>query len=229
MKNNNNLPTHIAIIVDGNGRWATNNGKTRSAGHDAGLKNLKKISEYILSKNIKYLSLFVFSTENFKRNEEEVNHLMNLFVKTFKKEKKFFVDKNIKVVFSGRKENLPNDVLKALKETEKITENCTGGICNFCLNYGGQSEIVDAINKIIKDKLENVTIENFNNYLYQNLPPIDLMIRTSGELRISNFMLWQLAYSELYFTKTYFPDLSFEEIDEILLEYSNRNRRFGKN
>jgi len=225
----NSIPTHIAIIVDGNGRWATTHGKTRSEGHDEGLKNLKIISEHILNKKVKYLSLFIFSTENFKRNELEVKHLMNLFTTTFKKEKNFFLEKNIKVVFSGKKENLPKSVIKSMKETEKITKDCTGGICNFCLNYGGQSEIVDAVNKIIKDKKDNITIEEFNKYLYQDLPPIDLMIRTSGELRISNFMLWQLAYSELYFSKTYFPALTTEEVDEILEEYTNRNRRFGKN
>ena len=226
---NINILNHLAIIVDGNGRWATSRGKSRSKGHDAGLKNLKKISEYILNKEINYLSLFVFSTENFKRDNEEVNYLMKLFTKTFKKEKNFFLDKNIRVIFSGRKENLPKDVVSAIKETEQITKNCTSGVCNFCLNYGGQSEIVDAVNKIIKDKKNNVTVEEFNKYLYQDLPPIDLMIRTSGELRISNFMLWQLAYAELYFTDTYFPDLTTDEIDEILINYSKRNRRFGKN
>lgn len=226
--NNLNIPKHVAIIVDGNRRWAKKNGKSSAQGHNEGLKNLKIISEYVFKKGIKYLSLFVFSTENFKRSENEVKHLMNLFIKTFKKECNFFKEKNIKIVFSSKRDNLDKEVLEAIETTEKITKNCTGGICNICLNYGGQTEIVDAVNNIIKDKLENITIEDFENYLYQNLPPIDLMIRTSGEIRISNFMLWQLTYAELHFTNTYFPDLTKEEIDEILLNYSKRDRRYGK-
>jgi len=225
---NINMPTHVAIIVDGNRRWAKINGKTPSMGHNEGLKNLKKICDYILEKNVKYLSLFVFSTENFKREEKEVKHLMNLFVKAFKKEKNFFLEKNIKVLFSGQKNNLSPEVINAMEETSILTKDCTKGICNICLNYGGQTEIVDAVNKIIKENKKDITIEEFNNYLYQDLPPIDLMIRTSGELRISNFMLWQLAYAELYFTETYFPDLTTNEIDKILENYKKRDRRFGK-
>lgn len=226
---NINMPEHVAIIVDGNRRWAKEQGLPTPKGHNEGLKNLKIISEYILSKGIKYLSLFVFSTENFKRDEKEVKHLMDLFIKAFKKEKNYFYKNNIKVIFSGRKNNLPKEVLNAIDEIEITTKDCTKGICNFCLNYGGQSEIIDAINKIIKEKKEKITVEEFNKYLYQDLPPIDLMIRTSGEIRISNFMLWQLAYAELHFTKTYFPALTKEEVDEILIEFSKRNRRFGKN
>lgn len=226
---NINIPEHVAIIVDGNRRWAKEQGKPTSMGHNEGLKNLKIISEYILSKGIKYLSLFVFSTENFKRDEKEVKYLMDLFIKAFKKEKNYFLKNNIKVIFSGRKINLPKEVIESIEEIEKTTKDCTKGICNFCLNYGGQSEIIDAVNNIIKDNKKEITIEDFEKYLYQNLPPIDLMIRTSGEIRISNFMLWQLAYAELHFTKTYFPALTKEEIDEILIEFSKRNRRFGKN
>lgn len=226
---NSNIPKHVAIIVDGNRRWAKEQGKPTSKGHNEGLKNLKIISEYILSKGIKYLSLFVFSTENFKRDEKEVKYLMDLFIKAFKKEKNYFLKNNIKVIFSGRKINLPKEVIESIEEIEKTTKDCTKGTCNFCLNYGGQSEIIDAVNNIIKDNKKEITTEDFEKYLYQNLPPIDLMIRTSGEIRISNFMLWQLAYAELHFTKTYFPALTKEEIDEILIEFSKRNRRFGKN
>ena len=224
-----NLPKHVAIIVDGNRRWAKEQGLPTTKGHNEGLKNLKIISKYILSKGIKYLSLFVFSTENFKRDEKEVKHLMDLFIKAFKKEKNYFYKNNIKVIFSGRKTNLPTEVLNAIEEIETATKDCTKGICNFCLNFGGQSEILDAVNKIIKDTKKEVTIQEFEKYLYQELPPIDLMIRTSGEIRISNFMLWQLAYAELHFTNTYFPALTKEEVDEILIEFSKRNRRFGKN
>lgn len=222
-----NIPNHVAIIVDGNGRWAEERGLNRSKGHDEGLKNLKKISDYILTKGVKYLSLFVFSTENFKREKKEVNHLMTLFKKTFKKESNYFLKKNIKVIFSGSKENLDKSIIKVINETTEITKNCTKGICNICLNYGGQQEIIDAVNKILKNNIKEINKEEFNKYLYQNIPPIDLMIRTSGEQRISNFMLYQLAYAELYFTNTYFPAFTENDFDEALKSYNKRNRRFG--
>ncbi len=222
-----NIPNHVAIIVDGNGRWAEERGLNRSKGHDEGLKNLKKISDYILTKGVKYLSLFVFSTENFKREKKEVNHLMTLFKKTFKKESNYFLKKNIKVIFSGSKENLDKSIIKVINETTEITKNCTKGICNICLNYGGQQEIIDAVNKILKNNIEEINKEEFNKYLYQDIPPIDLMIRTSGEQRISNFMLYQLAYAELYFTNTYFPAFTENDFDEALINYNKRNRRFG--
>lgn len=221
------IPNHVAIILDGNGRWATERGLKRSKGHDAGFKNLKTLSDYILTCGVKILSVFAFSTENFKRSKEEVDYLMNLFVTGFKKERNYFVEKNIKVIFSGRKVNLRKDVVKAMNELEKITKDGTKGILNICLNYGGQSEIVDAVNNIILDGVKEVDEETFSKYLYQELPPIDLMIRTSGELRISNFMLWQLAYAELYFSNTYFPDFDEKEFDKALVEYTKRDRRFG--
>ena len=222
-----NIPNHVAIIVDGNGRWAEERGLNRSKGHDEGLKNLKKISDYILTKGVKYLSLFVFSTENFKREKKEVNHLMTLFKKTFKKESNYFLKKNIKVIFSGSKENLDKSIIKVINETTEITKNCNKGICNICLNYGGQQEIIDAVNKILKSNIKEINKEEFNKYLYQDIPAIDLMIRTSGEQRISNFMLYQLAYAELYFTNTYFPAFTENDFDEALKNYNKRNRRFG--
>ena len=226
--NNITIPTHVAIIVDGNRRWAKNNNKSSKEGHNEGLKNIKKISDYILTKGVKYLSLFVFSTENSKREESEVKHLMNLFVNTFKKEKNFFLEKNIKIIFSSKKDNLSKEIINAMEESEYLTKDCTKGICNICFNYGGQTEIIDAINKILKSNKKEITIEEFNKYLYQDIPPIDLMIRTSGEHRISNFMLWQLAYSELYFVEKNFPDFNEIDFDNALIEYSKRDRRFGK-
>ena len=141
---NNGIPTHVAIIMDGNGRWATRQGKKRTEGHYAGYKRLKQTALYILDKGVKYLSVFAFSTENFKRSEEEVSYLMNLFVKAFKSDKKFFVKNDIKVVFSGRGKPLSDEVLEVMKEIEEDTKNCKKGTFNFCINYGGQSEIVDA-------------------------------------------------------------------------------------
>lgn len=224
------IPNHVAIILDGNGRWAKERGMNRSKGHEAGFKNLKKLSKYILSKGIKILSVYAFSTENFNRSTEEVDFLMNLFVKGFKKEKNYFNKENIKVVFSGRRENLRKDVLISIDELTDLTKNNTGGILNICLNYGGRFEIIDACKKIIESniKINDIDEELFSKYLYQDLPPIDLLIRTSGEIRISNFMLWQMSYAEFYFPTTYFPDFNEKEFDKAIIEYTKRDRRFGK-
>ena len=223
------IPNHVAIIIDGNGRWAKEKGKSRLEGHDAGNENIKKISKYALEKGVKYLSIYAFSTENFKRNKDEVNHLMDLFILTFHKEKDFFIKNNIKVIFSGRDEPLPKRVIKARDKLTELTKGNTGGTLNMCLNYGGRAEIVDATKKIIESGLkpEEVTEEVFSKYLYQDLPDIDLMIRTSGELRLSNFLLWQNSYAEFYFPETYFPDFSTEDFDKAIIEYNKRDRRFG--
>lgn len=194
----NKIPNHVGIIMDGNGRWATRQGMKRTQGHLAGYNRLKKTAIYILDKGVKYLSVFAFSTENFKRSEEEVNYIMNLFVTAFKKEKDFFVKNNIKIIFSGRKEPLSDKVYNIMKEIEKLTSNCTKGVFNVCLNYGGQAEIVDASKRIAKLasegklNIDDINENNFYDYLYNPLPPIDLMIRTSGEVRISNFMLYSI-------------------------------------
>ena len=220
------IPNHVAIILDGNGRWAKEKGKKRTEGHKEGYKNLKSISRYILNNGTKVLSVFAFSTENFKRPQEEVNFLMDLFVDGFNKDASYFKKENIKVVFSGKKDNLRKDVLDAMEKITEATKDNTLGTLNICLNYGGRAEIVDAVNKAVSEgKL--VTEETFSKYLYNDLPDIDLMIRTSGEIRISNFMLWQLSYAELYFPNCYFPDFNEQEYDKAILEYTKRDRRFG--
>ena len=230
---NNEVPKHVAIIMDGNGRWAKERGKIRSEGHLEGSKTLKKLALYILKKGIKELSVFAFSTENFKRSKEETNYLMDLIIKSFKKETATFNKNNIKVVISGRKINLRDDVLEAIEYIQKYTENNTGGILNICFNYGGQEEIIDASKKIAllykKDKidLDKLDKKEFAKYLYNDLEPVDFLIRTSGEERISNFMLYSLAYSEFYFTDKYFPDFKEKEFDIALEEYYKRSRRFG--
>lgn len=221
------IPNHVAIILDGNGRWAKERGKKRTEGHKAGSKNLNKISKYILNQGTKVLSVFIFSTENFKRPQEEVDFLMDLFVETFNKDSEYFNKENIKVVFSGSKDNLRKDVLNAMEKITNNTKNNTLGTLNICLNYGGRQEIVNATNKIISSGKTQVTEEEFSKYLYNDLPDIDFMIRTSGELRISNFMLWQLSYAELYFPNCYFPDFNEDEYDKALFEYTKRDRRFG--
>ena len=223
------IPTHVGIIVDGNGRWAKERGLTRLQGHDAGFENLRRLARYIQSRGIKYLSLYIFSTENFKRAADEVNHLMDIFALMSKKYTQDFIDDNIRVVFSGRDEPLPERVIRARDELVAATANNTGCVVNFCMNYGGRAEIVDAVKKIIRsgEDVENLTEEVFHSYLYQDLPDVDLMIRTSGELRLSNFMLWQNSYAEFYFPKTKFPDFHEADFDRAIVEYTSRDRRFG--
>lgn len=224
------VPNHVAIIMDGNRRWATEKGKSPSMGHLQGSKTLEETGMYIFSTGVKCLSVFAFSTENFKRSEEEVTYLMDLLIKGFKSTCEKFVKNGIKVVISGRKTNLRDDILKAVEDIEEKTKNGTVGTLNICFNYGGQAEIEDACRRIAidyKDGKVNLDNINFNDYLYHDLPPIDLMIRTSGEMRISNFMLYQLAYSELYFTDVYFPDFDKREYDLAIDEYNKRKRRFG--
>lgn len=228
------IPTHVAIILDGNGRWAKSRGLSRSQGHSAGFENLKKLSEYVFSKGTKVLSVYAFSTENFKRSKPEVDFLMNLFASKFKEYSNQLKEKNIKLVFSGKKESpLPDSVIKTMNEAEELTKDNTGGIFNICINYGGRSEIIEATKKICTKALNNelniedITEESYNKYLFQDLPDVDLMIRTSGEERLSNFLLWQNSYAEFYFPQTYFPDFNEEEYDEALLEFTKRDRRFG--
>lgn len=229
------IPYHVGIILDGNGRWATERGLKRSEGHKAGFETLKILSKHVFTRGVKVLSVFAFSTENFNRTKDEVDYLMNLFLKGFKSSIKEFNKNNIKVVFSGRKEPLSDKVYKSMKSLEKETLNNTGGILNICLNYGGQTEIVDTTKKLINDvldgklKTEDITPEIFMKNLYNDLPPIDFLIRTSGEIRISNFMLFSLAYAEMYFPLTYFPDFKEDEFEKALEEYTKRDRRFGKN
>lgn len=225
------IPEHVAIILDGNGRWAKKRGLKRSFGHKAGFDNLKSLSRYIFSSGVKILSVFAFSTENFKRDKDEVDYLMNLLVKNFKE----LISKkdNTKIIFSGRKDNLRTDVLKAISDIEEKTKDNTEHIFNICFNFGGRADIIDATKKIIMDvqngslNIDDIDEELFGNYLYNKIPDIDLLIRTSGEVRISNFMLYQSAYAEMYFPNTYFPDFNKKEFDKAILAYNNRDRRFG--
>lgn len=227
------VPNHVGIIVDGNGRWATQKGKKRSEGHLAGSKNLDNLCQYIFDKGVKILSLYVFSTENFKRSDEEVNYLMDLFIKKFKNDFKIFNKKDIRIVFSGRREPLRQEILDIVDDITYKTKDNKSGILNFCLNYGSHAEIIDAVKKINKDIINNKLVidelndDIFKNYLYNNLPDVDLLIRTGGEVRLSNFMLWQCAYAELYFTDILFPDFNEAELEKALDSYSKRDRRYG--
>jgi len=227
------IPNHVAIIVDGNGRWATEKGLSRSKGHEAGFINLQKLTAYMYSKGVKYISAYLFSTENFKRSEKEVMFLMNLLTGKLKEILEFCHHEKIHAFFSGRKDKLSNKVIDAMNKIEEETSEYKDRYFNICFNYGGHAEIVDATKKIVKDvemgNLDiNVLDENiYSKYLYHDLPPVDLMIRTSGEKRISNFLLWQCSYAEFYFVETYFPDFKDKEFDLALEEYAKRDRRFG--
>ena len=219
--------------MDGNGRWATKRGLSRSAGHKAGADNIKKLCLHAADVGVKYLSLYAFSTENFKRSAEEVNFLMDLFIRVFTTEFKVFEENNVKVLFSGRREPLSKKVLETMDGIVERTKNNTALVLNICLNYGGQSEIADTTKKICqmyKDgliKLEDITPEFIQHNLYQDLPPLDFVIRTSGELRTSNFMPYQSSYAEYYFPKILFPDFDNVEFDKAIEEFNKRNRRFG--
>ncbi len=228
------IPVHVAIIMDGNGRWAKERGMARSKGHEAGFEAMKRLSEYIFEKGIKVASFYAFSTDNFKRSEKEVNFLMYLLEYKFKEYSDWMKSKNIKIVFSGKKESpLPKNAIKIMQEVEEDTKEKTGGILNLCINYNGKQEIVEATKKIsalVRDNelsLEDITEESFEHYLFQELPPIDLLIRTSGEIRVSNFMLYQMSYAEMYFPSIYFPDFKENDFDEAILAFNKRNRRFG--
>ena len=231
--NEEKIPNHVAIILDGNRRWARKHKLPKLEGHRRGFENIRKLTSYIFSRGVKYLSVFAFSTENFKRTQDEVKYLMDMFVKEFKKEYVSLHKDNIKVIFSGRKSGLRSDVLDAMEEISSLTKDNTGGVFNICLNYGGHAEIVDATKDIVKLVLDNklsiddITEEEFAKHLYQDLPPIDLMIRTSGEVRLSNFMLWQLSYAEMYFPNCFWPDFDAKEFDKALDAYNGRERRFG--
>ena len=227
------LPTHVGIIMDGNGRWAKERGQIRSMGHKKAIDTIKELCAHMSDIGIKYASLYAFSTENFKRDKDEVDFLMNLFTSTFKRAFNFMNERNIRVVFSGRREPLPKDVLNAMDEIVEITKDNSGMVLNICVNYGSHPEIIDTTKKICemykdgKIELDDITDEFIQSNLYQDLPPLDYVIRTSGELRLSNFMMYQASYAEFYFPKTYFPDFNSEEFDKAIEEFNNRNRRFG--
>ena len=227
------IPNHVGIIMDGNGRWAQERGMIRTMGHKKAVGNLKELCVHMVDIGIKYASLYAFSTENFKRDIKEVNFLMNLFIDTFNKEFDFIKKKKVKVVFSGRRDPLPKNVLKAMDKLVEETKNNNELVLNICLNYGSHAEIVDMTKKLCKEykngniTLDDITEELIQENMYQNLPPLDFVIRTSGELRLSNFMMYQASYAEFYFPKVYFPDFNNLEFDKAIEVYQNRNRRFG--
>ena len=227
-----NVPKHVAIIMDGNGRWAKKRGMPRSTGHLEGSKTLEKLAIHAIDMGVSVLSVYAFSTDNFKRDKEEVDYLMDLAVKYFNTKFEKINKRGIKVVISGRKTNLRDDVVNAINSIEEKTKDNKEGILNICLNYGGQEEIIDGAIRLAEDiknglDVSAFTREDFYKYMYHELPPIDLLIRTGGEERVSNFMLYEMSYAEFYFTNTYFPDFDKSELNKALFMFDNRDRRFG--
>lgn len=240
-KNNKNelfnmskLPQHLAIIMDGNGRWAKKKGLPRSMGHREGAKAVKRVIANCLDFNIPILTLFAFSTENWKRPKNEITYLLKLFERVLSKEKAYLIKNNIKINFIGRLNELPNPLNDKINELRESTKKNNKLILNIAVNYGGRAEIVDAINSIIlKIDKKNINIEDVNedtvrdNLYTYNLPDPDLLIRTAGEMRISNFMIWQIAYSEFWVTPVLWPDFDKNNLVEAIINFQKRVRKYG--
>lgn len=231
----NKLPKHVAIIMDGNGRWANLQGKNRVSGHQQGAKSVREVVEEAVKMEIEFLTLYAFSTDNWSRPKEEVSLLMKLLVNSLKKEFKRLIKNNIRLQSIGNMDGLPNPVKEEFTYVIEKTKNNTGMVLTLALNYGGKEELTAAVKAIafkVKNSIispEKVDQSTIIEHLYtQNLPAVDLLIRTSGEERISNFLLWHIAYAELYFTKTLWPDFKKEDLQKALVDYTKRERRFGK-
>lgn len=221
------IPKHIAIIMDGNGRWAKRKGLPRTYGHKAGADTLRKIVTECGKIGVKYLTVYAFSTENWKRSKEEIEALMFLFKTYLKNEKKTLMKNNVRFLVSGREEGVKKSLLDEIRKLEEETKNNTGLTLNIAFNYGGRAEIVDAVNKLLKDGKESIDEEDISKALYRDIPDPELVIRTSGEFRISNFLLWQIAYSEIYITDVHWPDFNEKSLEEAIESYNKRDRRFG--
>lgn len=229
MDNLYKIPRHVAIIMDGNGRWAKRRGLDRVYGHRQGVETVERVIRFTRKVGIEYLTLFAFSTENWQRPKEEVNAIFSLLVEYINSKIPFLIENDIKLIFSGRIWELSPDVIKAIEKGEKATENCKSLTVIITLNYSGRAEIVDAVNKMLKEGITQIDEDKFRDYLYNpDVPDPDLLIRTSGEERISNFLLWQIAYTELYFTPVLWPDFSEEDFLKALYVYQSRERRFGR-
>lgn len=229
------VPEHIAIIMDGNGRWAKSRHLPRFQGHLAGIKSVERVVKESSQLGIKVLTLFAFSTENWNRPVREVSMLMKTFSSALEKKLPQLMKNNVKMQFIGRRHGVPEGVLKSIKKTESLTKDNTGLILNIAFNYGARQEIADAVKKIASDvKKGNLNVDKIDEntiseMLYtKGIPDPDLLIRTSGEKRISNFLLWQLSYAELYFTQTVWPDFDGDELKKAISDYQNRERRYGK-
>ncbi|OYX44196.1 di-trans,poly-cis-decaprenylcistransferase [Candidatus Saccharibacteria bacterium 32-49-12] len=227
---NDVAPRHIGYIIDGNRRWAKSHGLPTYEGHLAGYNAIKDVALATLEAGVKYMSAYVFSTENWKRSEDEVNRLMSLIMKLFSSDIHFFTDNDVKLVVLGTREGLDDKIVAAIEEAEALTADGSSGTFALCFNYGGHLEIAEACKKIVQSGIrpEDITPDVVAENLYSpELPPCDLIVRTSGEQRLSNFMLWRAAYSELIFLKKNWPEMTKEDVSDIIKEYQQRHRRFG--
>lgn len=227
-KNNENIPRHIALIMDGNRRWAKKRLLPVALGHDRGVKRIDDVVEVALEQGVEFITLYAFSTENWQRDTKEVDHLLNIIRKFYDKKFQQLLDNEVKVQILGSRTNVPEDILILFDQMEAKSAACDKLTLNIAFNYGGKQEIVDAVNNLLKEEVREITINDLEANLYtKNQPPVDLVIRTSGEQRISNFLLWQIAYAEFIFTETLWPDFKKVEFKEALELYAKRNRRFG--
>lgn len=227
-----NIPYHLGIIIDGNRRWAKEKGLPTLEGHRRGYDNLKKIGEIAWNKGVKILTIYCFSTENWNRKQKEVSYMMDLLSQSFsKKEIDYYHKKGIKIKVIGTKERLSPAIQKDIKKAEELTKNNSKGILNLAVSYGGRQEIIDSLKKIIRAGVsaEKINEELISKNLWtENLPDPDLIIRSGGEQRLSNFLTWQSIYSELYFIKKYWPDFNEKDLEDAFEEYSSREKRLGK-
>lgn len=224
------IPAHVGFIVDGNRRWARGRGVPTLRGHDRGVQRLKAVSLELIDSGVEYVSAFIFSTENWKRTQKEVSYLMSLVFKFAAQELDEAIEKGVRIRFLGAEDGVSRKVIKTLRECEAKSAHCTRGTLAVCFNYGGQDEIAAAVRSLIQTgvKPEDVTPETIRRHLYApDIPDVDIIVRTSGEQRLSNFMLWRAAYSELMFLDKYWPDMTKEDASVIIKEYSRRQRRFG--
>jgi len=220
---------HLGIIMDGNRRWASKHGLRSFFGHKHGKSKVNEVVKWTVKRGIKYLTIWVFSTENWQRPKDEVNYLMSLIKEALEKDVKDLHKQKIKIKLLGRKEGLPKDLTESFLHAEALTKNNSKMTLNVAFNYGGQQEIIDAVNKILSKGLKKVNLESFEKYLYNpEMPKPELVIRTSGEMRTSGFLLWESAYSELYFCKSLWPDFSERDFNSALADYQQRKRNFRK-
>jgi undecaprenyl diphosphate synthase len=226
----NKTLNHIGIIMDGNRRWAKQRGLNSHGGHKAGMETLRKITLYAIKKKVSFLSAFVFSTENWQRTSDEVGYLMKLVSEAFKRYLDEFDKAGARIVILGNRQGLSKNVLSAIAATEEKTKNNKKITICLCFNYGGQLEITEAVRKIVGQNIKPAKITEktiADNLYYPEVPPVDIIVRTSGEQRISNFMLWRAAYSELMFIDKHWPDFNETDLDDVIAEYNRRQRRFG--
>lgn len=227
-----NVPQHLGLILDGNRRWARAQGLPTLEGHRKGYENLKTIARRAFNSGVRFVSAYIFSIENWNRTKEEVDYLMNLAIKMAQRDLRELIDENIKIVVLGIEDRVPKKVIEAWRKAEEDSKGNTGGVLALCFNYGGLREITEAVKGIIQKGVaaENVTDSLVAQHLYHpEIPSVDLMIRTSGEQRISGFMLPRMAYTELYFSPKSWPDFTVEDLHKALAEYASRSRRFGGN